>query len=80
MIHVADIVHAHHHPLLRQLRLRAQSPPCGGQTAGTNRRRDRADPLVGRRIRDRRERRIEIFQTGARPVSGRCGDRRDRAM
>jgi len=61
-------------PLLRQLRLRAQSPRCEGTTAKADWRRCRTRPLKRRGVRDIRQRAAQVFQEGTRPVSDGCRD------
>jgi len=65
---------------LRRLRLRAQSPPCEGQTARADQGRGagRGAALVRRGVRDHRRWRAEVFQEGARPLPDRRGNRRPR--
>jgi len=64
------------HSLLRQLRLRAQSPRCEGTTAKADRCGYRARARQRRRVRDHGRWRAEVLQAGGRPFSDRCGDRR----
>jgi len=64
------------HSLLRQLRLRAESPRCEGTTAKADRRRRRTRSLKRRRVRHHGRRNAEILQARAWPFSDRCGNRR----
>jgi len=64
------------HPLLRRLRLRAQSPRCEGTPVKTGSDRRRARPLERRGIRDRGRRPAQVLQEGARPLPHRQGNRR----